>query len=203
MLKTLRAAIKDSVVVTLLDDDKVGHDMAESTDAIKIGVSKETVLWLQQNGYPDLRLEDVQEEYSPDGGYTLEYRIEIDAILAEVKAEGLWKYIMHKLKELSPFDITKAIDIPTKEVLYPAEVRGILSYLNEYIDKILEEENEQIEQELEQVTELTDIKAKQDEIQQRQAAIIANDSGTQLLQQKLGELLNELRNAGSGTIERY
>jgi hypothetical protein len=176
---------------------------AESTDAIKIGVSKETVLWLQQNGYPDLRLEDVQEEYSPDGGYTLEYRIEIDAILAEVKAEGLWKYIMHKLKELSPFDITKAIDIPTKEVLYPAEVRGILSYLNEYIDKILEEENEQIEQELEQVTELTDIKAKQDEIQQRQAAIIANDSGMQLLQQKLGELLNELRNAGSGTIERY
>ena len=40
MLKTLRAAIKDSVVVTLLDDDKVGHDMAESTDAIKIGVVK-------------------------------------------------------------------------------------------------------------------------------------------------------------------
>ncbi|MFY9870924.1 MAG: hypothetical protein WAK17_14500, partial [Candidatus Nitrosopolaris sp.] len=98
----VRAAMKDSVVVTLLDDDKVGHDMAESTSAIKIGVSKETVFWLQQNGYPDLRLEDVQEEYSPDGGYSREYRIEIDAILAKVKAKGLWKYIMHKLEELVP-----------------------------------------------------------------------------------------------------
>ena len=98
----VRAAMKDSVVVTLLDDDKVGHDMAESTSAIKIGVSKETVFWLQQNDYPDLRLEDVQEEYSPDGGYSREYRIEIDAILAKVKAKGLWKYIMHKLEELVP-----------------------------------------------------------------------------------------------------
>ena len=65
----VRASIEDneSVVVTLLDDDKVGHDMAASTNAINIGVSKEAVSWLQQNGYPDLRLEDVQEEYSPDG----------------------------------------------------------------------------------------------------------------------------------------
>jgi hypothetical protein len=45
-------------------------------------------LWLQQLGSPDLRFEDVQEEYSLDG-QTYEYRIEIDAILA-----GLWKYIM-------------------------------------------------------------------------------------------------------------
>lgn len=72
----VRAAMKDSLVVTLLDDDKVGREMAQSTDAIKIGVSEETVLWFQQNGYPDLRLEDVQEEYSPDGGYTREYRID-------------------------------------------------------------------------------------------------------------------------------
>ncbi|MGC1932100.1 MAG: hypothetical protein WA667_24270 [Candidatus Nitrosopolaris sp.] len=193
----VRAAMKDSsIVVTLLDDDKVGHDMAESTDAIKIGVSKDTVLWLQQNGYPDLRLEDVQEEYSPDGGYTRDYRIEIDAILAEVKAEGLWKYIMHKLKELAPFDLTKAIDMPSNEELYPPEVQGILSYFNEYKNKILKDESQQIELELGQASELTDIKAKQDEIQQRQAAIIAKDSGMQLLQQKLGELLKELRNAG-------
>jgi hypothetical protein len=79
----VREAMKHSVVVTLLDDDKVGHDMAESTHAIKIGVSEETVLWFQQNGYPDLRLEDVQEEYSPDGGHTHEYRIEIDAIFGK------------------------------------------------------------------------------------------------------------------------
>jgi hypothetical protein len=114
-----------------------------------------------------------------------------------VKAEGLWRYIMHKLKELAPLDLTKAIDMPANEVLYPAEVLGILSLFNEYKDKILEDENEQIEQELEQVSELTDIKAKQNQIQQRQAAIIAEDPGMQRLQQKLGELIKELRNAGS------
>lgn len=188
----VRAAMEDSVVVTLLDDDKVGHDMAESTDATKIGVSKETVSWLQQNGYPDLRLKDVQEEYSPDGGYSREYRIEIDAILAEVKAEGLWKYIMHKLKELAPFDLRKTIEMPANEILFPTKVSDFLSYLNEYTDSILEDENEQIEQELEQVSELADIKAKEDEIQQRLDAIVANDPGMELIVEKLGELLEKL-----------
>jgi len=188
----VRAAMEDSVVVTLLDDDKVGHDMAKSTDATKIGVSKDTVSWLQQNGYPDLRLKNVQEEYSPDGGYSREYRIEIDAILAEVKAEGLWKYIMHKLKELAPFDFRKAIDMPANEILFPTEVSDFLSYLNEYTDSILEDENEQIEQELEQVSELADIKAKEDEIQQRLDAIVANDPGMELIVEKLGQLLEKL-----------
>jgi hypothetical protein len=113
----IKAAMKEhSLVVTLLDYDKVGREMAESTDAIKIGVSKETVL----------RFGDVLEEYSPDGGYTREYRLEIDAILAKVKSEGLWKYIMHKLKELAPFNLTKAIDMPANDDFYPPEVLGIL-----------------------------------------------------------------------------
>jgi hypothetical protein len=198
----VRTAMKDSIVVTLLDDDKVGHDMAESTDAIKIGVNKETVLWFQQNGYPDLRLEDVQEEYSPDGGYTHEYRIEIDAILAKVKAEGLWKYIMYKIKQLAPLDLTKAVDMPANEDLYPTEVLGILSYFNEHKDKVLEDETEQIQQELQQITEPTDIKAKEEEIRRRQAAVIAKDSGIQLLQEKLGKVLKELQNAGGSTIEQ-
>jgi hypothetical protein len=120
--------------------------------------------------------------------------------LAKVKAEGLWKYIMYKLKELAPLDLTKAIDIPAKEELYPPEVQGILSYFNEYKDKVLEDENEQIQQELEQVSELTDINAKEEEILQRQAATIAKDSGMQLLRQKLGNVLMELRNSGSSTV---
>jgi len=188
----VRAAMEDSVVVTLLDDDKVGHDMAKSTDATKIGVSKETVSWLQQNGYPDLRLKDVQEEYSLDGGYSRDYRIEIDAILAEVKAEGLWKYIMHKLKELAPFDLRKAIDMPANEVLYPAELSDFLSYFNEYTNRILKDENEKIDHELEQASELTDIKAKEDEIQQRLDEIVAKDPGMELIVDKLGELLKKL-----------
>lgn len=109
---------------------------------------------------------------------------------------------MYKLKVLAPFDLTKAIDMPAKEDLYPQEVQGILSYFNEYKDKVLKDENKQIQQELEQVTELTDIKAKEDEILQRQAAVITKDSGVQLLKQKLGVVLKELRNAGSSAVER-
>lgn len=61
----------------------------------------------------------------------------------------------------------------------------------------MKDENEHIGRELEQVNELTDIKAKGDEIQQRLHAIIAKDTGVQLLKQKLGEVLKELRNPGS------
>jgi hypothetical protein len=50
-VKDFGAAMKDSLVVTLLDDDKAGCEMAESTDAIKIGVSKETVLWLSNDDF--------------------------------------------------------------------------------------------------------------------------------------------------------
>ena len=77
---------------------------------------------------------------------------------------------------------------------YPIEFDAIeeLSYLSKYTDKILEDENQQIKRELEQVSELTDIKAKQDEVQQRLAAIIAKNPGMQHLQQKLSELLKDL-----------
>ena len=78
---------------------------------------------------------------------------------------------------------------------------GSTRYTIEYKEKVLEDENKQIKQELEQVSELTDIKAKEEEILQRQASIIAKDSGVQLLKQKLGKILKELRNAGSSTVE--
>ena len=74
-----------------------------------------------------------------------EYRIEIDAILAEVGAEGLWKYIMHKVTELAPFDLKKSIDMPANEVLYPPDVSEFLSFLNEYTDGITKDERDKIE----------------------------------------------------------
>ena len=41
---------EDAIVVTLLDDDKVGREMAKSTNAINVGVNKDTVHWLQNAG---------------------------------------------------------------------------------------------------------------------------------------------------------
>ncbi len=190
----VRASIEDneSVVVTLLDDDKVGHDMAASTNAVNIGVSKEAVSWLQQNGYQDLRLEDVQEEYSPDG-YATEYRIEIDAILAEVGAEGLWKYIMHKVTELAPFDLTKSIDMPANEVLYPPDVSEFLSFLNEYTDGITKNERDEIEDGLSKATELYVVSAMEKTIDEDLSNKVAEHDGMKLIVKKIVELRKELR----------
>jgi hypothetical protein len=64
------SVIKDNAtVVTLLDDDKVGCEMAKSTNAVNIGVNKNTVLWLRENGYPSISVEKVRE-IDPSTGTT-------------------------------------------------------------------------------------------------------------------------------------
>jgi hypothetical protein len=128
---------EDAIVLTILDDDRVGREMARSTNAINIGVDKNTVLWLQENGYPDISVEKVQE-IDPSTG---EYRIEIDSINAEVGAEGLWKYIKYKIEELAPLDLRKSIDMPANEVLYAKEIAESLSYLNKYTDYVTKSHN--------------------------------------------------------------
>ena len=195
----VRVAMEDneSVVVTLLDDDKVGHDMAKSTRAINIGVCKETISWLHKNGYPDLRLEDVQEEYSPDG-HTTEQRIEIDAILAVVGAEGLWKYIMHKVEELGPFDLTKSVDMPANEVLYPEEVSEFQSFLNEYTQGITKTKRDEIGKDLTSASKLCDVKEKGNEIDETLTNTVAEDEGMNLIVSKLTEVRNELRKLDGG-----
>ena len=57
-------------------------------------------------------------------------------------------------------------------------------------------ETEQIQQELQQVSEPTNFKAKEKEILQIQVRILAKDPGIQLLKQKLDKVLKELRIAG-------
>lgn len=195
----VRVAMEDneSVVVTLLDDDKVGHDMAKSTRAINIGVCKETISWLHKNGYPDLRLEDVQEEYSPDG-HTTEQRIEIDAILAVVGAEGLWKYIMYKVEELGPFDLTKSVDMPANEVLYPEEVSEFQSFLNEYTQGITKTKRDEIGKDLTSASKLCDVKEKGNEIDETLTNTVAEDEGMNLIVSKLTEVRNELRKLDGG-----
>lgn len=59
----------DAIVVTLLDDDKVGREMAKSTSAVNIGVNNNTVLWLRENDYPNISIEKVQEIDPSTGEY--------------------------------------------------------------------------------------------------------------------------------------
>jgi hypothetical protein len=189
-----------SVVVTLLDDDKAGRKMAKSTKAVNIGVGKEAALWLQKNGYPHLTVEKVQEAYSPDISrpHVREYRIEIDSILAEVGAEGLWKYIMHKLEELAPLDIRKSIDMPANDMLYHEKMSKFLSFLNEYTSNVTKDERDKIDEKLGSVNELPDAKEMEKEIIETLTNIVAEDEGMRLIVSKLTEVRNELRELDGG-----
>lgn len=180
---------EDAIVVTLLDDDKVGREMAKSTNAVNIGVNKDTVLWLRENGYPSISVEKVQE-IDPSTG---EYRIEIDSILAEIGAEGLWKYITYKIEELAPLDLRKSIDMPANEILYTKEIAESLTYLNEYADYITNPTRDEIDRDLSESDKLYDAADKEAEIQEKLSSKLASDEGMKLVASKLMELRNELR----------
>jgi hypothetical protein len=201
--KDLIEAIKKSgsgIVGILVDYDAYGQQIADGTitETPKLGIDMEAIIWLQHKGYPNLTLADVEEGYTPKiwtaDPYLKYHRIELDSVAAIVGGEGLWIYIMHKLQMEAPqgFDYIDEVIRPADEVLYPKTVSDFLSYINEYTDGILKDENEQIDQELEQVSEPIDIKAKEDEIQQRLDAIVVKDPGMELIVEKLGELLKEL-----------
>jgi dihydroxyacetone kinase DhaKLM complex PTS-EIIA-like component DhaM len=185
---------EETIVVTLLDDDKVGHEMAESTDAINIGVNDDTVLWLHDHGYSYLTVENVRE-IDPSTG---RYRIEIDSILAEVGAEGLWKYIMHKLEELAPLDIRKSIDMPANDLLYHEKISEFQSFLNEYTSNVTKDERDKIDEKLGSVNELPDAKEMEKEIIETLTNIVAENEGMRLIVSKLTEVRNELRELDGG-----
>ena len=190
-----------SVVVTIVDDDVTGDDIANSTKAVKIGIfRKETLEWLKENVYPDLDIEDILEGYYPHSPYEREFRAEIDAIIAvkQIGAAGLWKYILYMLqsKEIAPedgYDLTDLVTFPANEVLYRPGISDFFSQLNSYTDEITEQEKEDIQQDLAAVTELPEIGPKNDEINQRLSRRVAEDEGIRHLEVVLTELREYLQ----------
>jgi hypothetical protein len=82
--------------------------------------------------------------------------------------------------------------MPENKVFYPLEVSNFLSFINSYIDDILEDEQEKIEEELTGVTQLPELKAKRNEIKKRLGLVVAEDEGMRLIVSKLGPLLKIL-----------
>jgi hypothetical protein len=178
-----------AVVVTILDDDRVGREMANSTRAINIGVNKDTVEWLRKNGYPNLSVEKVQEK-DPSTG---EYRIEIDSILAEVGAEGLWKWIKYEIEKLAPVDLRKSIDMPANEVLYAKEIADSFTYVNDYADLVTNHTREEIHKELSESDELYDVGAKEEAIEEELSSKLADDEGMKMLAEELPKMIKKLK----------
>jgi hypothetical protein len=184
----------------LTDYDAVGIAIAEGTrnETPRIGITIDTIEWLQENGYPDLTQEDVEEEYTPniytDDEYLKHHRIELDSIAAKVGAEGLWKYVMHRLHLIAPegFDFNNVIDQPASEIFYPEAVANLLSKLSAYVDGVVEEEWENIQTELEGVKELIDVAEKEKAIEDRLNKVVEEDEGMKQIVSKAEEVLQEL-----------
>jgi len=113
----------------------------------RIGITQDVVKWLQENGYADIRLEDVEEEYAPnhklfrtgDDSYLQVKRIELDSIIQKVGPEVFWKYIVHLLETEfpAPRDYREIVPEPKPEDYYPDKI-------NEFLKRIINIPNKSI-----------------------------------------------------------
>ena len=144
----------------LTDYDVDGEEIAkEASNVPRIGVDRTTVRWLQQNGYPKLKMKDVEEEHHSaraasrtKDSYLWDHRIEIDAILARVGHEGLWKYLMHQVTTMEPIrDYTPIIEQPEIEDIYPEDISTALENVNEFTNGFVKDKWKKIEKRLKKV----------------------------------------------------
>ncbi len=191
-------------VSTLYDDDLSGR---EAPDVLKergleiprLGIDKSTVKWLQENGYPELTEEKVLEEYTPERRYEWIYdeylkthRIELDSIVAAVGAEGLWKYITHRLEEIfpEPRDYTGVIDGPEPENYYPDEINELLDYLRNYTEIAYSDKWQRIkDEELAKVKGLLQTDDKKRKIDKELEDTVTENKAMKLIVSKIKELM--------------
>lgn len=203
-----RAKKAGSVVRIITDYDVVGLDIAAATitPTIRIGIDKDIIKWLQQNGFSNLTEDDVAEEYKPSGTtieitdeYIMAKRIELDNVQQKVGAAKLWEYIMYRLQlpEFNErFNVAKVIEMPTTDHLRPQVVKDALVRLDNYLAKITEDREEQILKGLESTEKLVPISEKENEIEQELSGKVAKageyDEGIKTIITKFRELLEVL-----------
>ena len=121
----------DVPIATLTDYDAYGIDISKGTisQTHRIGINMDVVEWLQENGFPDFTVEDVEEEYESDIWTDDEYlrhkRIELDSIEEKVGPKKFWEYIKYKIEkqqEKDGFDYTNIITEPEAKELHPQEI---------------------------------------------------------------------------------
>lgn len=161
---------------TLTDYDADGVTISNETisETPRIGIDRDIVTWLQQNGYPELRQESIEEEYTPriepEDEYLKHHRIELDSIIAAFPnnpgrgPEALWKYIKYKIEEQQKeegFNYNNVIDNVEPDSLYPTALKDLISIIESYIEEITEAKTGEIEKEQESVKKLISIKDKE------------------------------------------
>lgn len=122
----------------------------------RIGITQEVIKWFHENGYDDLDLEDVGEEYTPnpklfrdvDDQYLQEKRIELDSIIQKVGPEAFWKYIVHQLETEfpGPRDYREIVSEPEPGDYYPDKIIKFLEYIAKYTKKVYTPKWEEIKE---------------------------------------------------------
>jgi Protein of unknown function C-terminus (DUF2399) len=199
--KDLIDAVDDSggKIATLTDFDAAGIIIAEGAriEIPRIGIDRNTVVYFQQHGFPNLTEADVEETYRPNVSTDIEYlqtkRIELDSILAKVRAKALWEYIEHQLLEAFPegIDYNRVIS-STPELSDPDPISEITDYFTHIQNKATTDKSEEIEQELSNVKGLPEVDQKQDEIKEELQDVVNNEPSVKLLISLFKELKAKL-----------
>ena len=187
-----------SVVQIGVDFDADGIDIANSTytPTVKIGLDRDIVPWLQDNGFPDITEEILQESYTPTKGipipdeYLSHHRIELDSIVAKASAEALFKYFLYKsqLPENAPngFNMLKVVSIPDNDRFYPPEItekirkldtykEKLLRPIDEHLESLLDDRRDELETELTGIKKLDTITNKNIEIREDLEQLVTDD----------------------------
>jgi hypothetical protein len=186
-------------IATLTDYDAAGIIIANGAriEIPRIGIDRNTVVYFQEHGFPNLTEADVEESYSPNVSTDIEYlktkRIELDSILAKVGAKALWEYIEHQLLEVFPEGIDYNRVISSRpELSDPDPIREITDYFKHLQDKATADRSKEIEEELSNVKELLEVDEKEDEIKEELDDLVNNDSSVKLLISLFEELKAKL-----------
>jgi len=167
----------------------------------RIGITKDVIRWLQQNGHPDLTVEDVEEPYSPnenrfieeDDSYLRTTRIELDSIIEKVGAETFCKYIVHKLETEfpAPRDYRQIVPEPEPEDYYPDKIKKFFEYIEKSTKQAYTPKWEEIkESDLKGVKGLLHVDDKKEEIDEVLRPIVQEeDEGMQKIIEELDKLM--------------
>lgn len=128
-----------------------------------------------------------------DMNFLKKNKIELDAILAAVGGEKLWKYLMEELKESYPTrDYNRVISSrPSLLNYYPQSIRDFILYIRNYVDLLISNERKKIEAELKDVKGLIEVEKKKKEIEKRLGDIIKADPHLKKMELELEELIKK------------
>jgi len=135
------------------------------------------------------------ETWKSNMEYLRKYRIEIDSVIRNPKVRNarFWQWIVDKLIEKFPTrNYNRAIEV--KEVEYPTLFFEFRRLLKERSQRILKDDVEETKKDLETYDGIIDdVNNKENEIRQNFAEIVDNDKSLTSINEKLQEMIDELK----------